>query len=65
MSSWGKSVSASFRRSSHLNGVSLRGAVVEIEAVDVEVGDQSLLPQKTETAPKDGLDPTAEEIGVV
>ena len=43
----------------------LQGTVVEVEPVYVQVGNQSLLHTKTETALRGGLDPTVESIGVV
>ena len=44
----------------------LKCAVVEIKAVYVDIGDQTLLNyRKTETATEGGLDPTVESIGVV
>ena len=45
--------------------LSLRGGVVEIEAVHLTLRINGYSPTKTETASQDGLDPTAEEIGVV
>ena len=41
------------------------GTVVEIEPIDVEVGNQRRALIKTETAVGGGLDPTVESIGVV
>ena len=44
----------------------LEGGAAEIEAVHFDVVDQSLLPNKDRDRPEGGgLDPTAEEIGVV
>jgi len=44
-------------------------AVVEVEAVDVEIRDQTAasakMSAKDRDRPKGGLDPTAEEIGMV
>ena len=41
------------------------GTAVAIEAISLDVGDQSLPPTKTETDSEGGLDPTVESIGVV
>ena len=66
MESDGKSVSASLPQVQPPERRVLQSTVVEIEAVNVEVGDHSLLAsQRQRPAPGDGLDPIAEEIGVV